>query len=55
MEEAGWVIEGGGNKHFKCKCPCPAKHLKTMATTPSSPNYLRDFINQIKRACWKED
>ncbi len=56
MERAGWTVSGGGNKHFKCKCPGACKCLKTMATTPSNPNYLRDFKAQLRRqTCWKED
>lgn len=53
-EGKGWRVEGGGNKHFKMKCNCPNKHMKTVSTTPSNPNYLRDLLAQLKRAtCWE--
>jgi hypothetical protein len=53
-EEKGWRVEGGGNKHFKMKCPCSDKHMQSVSTTPSNPNYLRNLMAQLKRAtCWE--
>lgn len=54
-EQRGWMIEGGGNKHFKMKCPNPCKCMKGVSTTPSNPNYLRDLMGQLRRAtCWED-
>lgn len=54
-EAQGWRVAGGGDKHFKMKCPCPKKCMKTVSTTPSSPNYLRDLKAQLRRAtCWED-
>ena len=54
VEKEGWSVTGGGNKHFKLKCPNPCKCMKTMSTTPSNPNYLRDMRAQLRRAtCWE--
>lgn len=55
-EGKGWAVEGGGDKHFKLKCPNPCKCMLTMSTTPSNPNYLRNLLGQLGRVtCWKED
>lgn len=53
-ERKGWTVSGGGNKHFKMKCPCPRKCMKTVSTTPSNVNYKRDLMGQLRRAtCWE--
>lgn len=54
-EKAGWNVDGGGNKHFKLKCPNACKCMQTMSTTPSGNNYLRNLKGQLKRAtCWED-
>lgn len=56
MERAGWTVEGGGNSHFKLKCPNDCKCLLTVGTTPGGRNPLRTFTAQRNRVtCWKED
>lgn len=53
-EKDGWRIEGGGNKHFKMKCPCIAKHLRVVSTTPGTRQDLLRLKTQLRRAtCWK--
>ena len=55
-ERDDWRVTGGGNKHFKLKCPNPCKCMQTVATTPSDPNKLRNLVTQLLRVtCWKED
>lgn len=54
LEAQGWVVEKG-RKHFKAKCGCADKHIKTIACTPSDPNYPRNLRGKLKRdTCWKE-
>jgi len=49
----GWRVEGGGNRYFKIKCPCPDKHMRMVHLSPSNPNYLRNTENWLtKRTCW---
>jgi hypothetical protein len=56
MERAGWRIEGGGNRHFKLKCPNDCKCILVVASTPGGGNPLRVFTSQRHRStCWKED
>lgn len=56
MERSGWTVTGGGNKHFKVKCPYDCKCMVTVGTTPSGRNPFRTFTTQRARAtCWKED
>jgi hypothetical protein len=52
-ERKGWrVVKPGG--HFKMYCPCPDKHLKTVSSTPSDPNYLRNLLGELRRkTCWE--
>jgi len=55
LEAAKWTVDGGGNKHFKLKCPNECKCMIMMATTPSGRYYLRNFKLQLKRVtCWEE-
>lgn len=52
-EAKGWIIKLGGNGHYKMYCPCSLKCKKTMASTPSDPNALRNLLGQLNRAtCW---
>jgi hypothetical protein len=54
-ERAGWTVTGGGNKHYKLKCPNSCRCIKTMSTTPSNPNYLRNMRAQLHRVtCWED-
>jgi hypothetical protein len=56
MERAGWTVDGGGNRHFKLKCPNDCKCMIVVSTTPGGRNPLRTFVAQRTRAtCWKED
>lgn len=53
LERKGWRVERG--KYWKCYCPCPKKHLKTIHITPSDPRYVQNLRGQLKRAtCWEE-
>jgi hypothetical protein len=37
-------------------CPCPEKHKKSVSTTPSDPNYMRNLLGELKRkTCWKDE
>jgi hypothetical protein len=55
-EQQKWKIKGGGDKHFTMYCPCPEKHKKSISTTPSGPNYLRNLLGELKRkTCWKDE
>lgn len=54
-EHKDWRIEGGGNAHFKLKCPCGI-HKKTVATTPSSRYYEKRTRAILEReTCWLQD
>ena len=57
-EKQEWKIKGGGDKHLAMYCPCPEKHKKSVSTTPSDPNYLRNFLGELKHGgapCWKDE
>lgn len=51
-KELGWAIETkpNGKGYLKLRCPC-GKHLHWLHKTPSNPNYYREFIKQMHRAC----
>lgn len=52
-EARGWRVVRG-NK-FKMYCPCADEHMKTVALTPSNPNYAKELRRQLARAtCWEE-
>lgn len=54
-ERQEWTVERG-RKYYKLKCPCAAKHIKTVKITPSGTNYRRNLLGQLNRAtCWEED
>lgn len=53
LEGQGWRVVRG--KYWKCYCPCPKKHWKTVHITPSDPRYLKNLKGKLKRdTCWKE-
>lgn len=53
-ERRGWRVTKG-KRYWKMYCPCRQKHKKTMALTPSDPNYVKNLLGQLNRAtCWKE-
>jgi hypothetical protein len=50
-----WRVERGKG-YYKMWCPCPDKHMKTVHLTPSSPNYVRNLVGQLRRAtCWDKE
>ncbi|MUL43499.1 hypothetical protein FZ103_20385 [Streptomonospora sp. PA3] len=52
-ERKGWRVADG--KHFKLYCPCPRRCFKTIASTPSDPNYVKNAIRQLRRStCWED-
>jgi hypothetical protein len=52
-EQKGWRVTLGGNGHYKMYCPCPLKCKKTMPSTPSDPNCLKNLLGQLTRVtCW---
>lgn len=53
-ENAGWRVETPKKGKFKLKCPCPEKHYRTVALTPSSgyyPDHLLDWLQG--KECWR--
>lgn len=51
----GWTVEGGGDRHFKIKCPNPCKCMTPIPTTPSKRQSLTILHNQMAQAtCWRE-
>jgi hypothetical protein len=55
-ERQGWRVTKRPNSYFKIYCPCADKHLKTVHLSPSSSNYLRNLLGELKRkTCWKEE
>lgn len=53
-ERQGWTVTKG--TYFKMRCPCPSKHMKTVHLSPSSSNYLKNLVGQLRRAtCWREE
>lgn len=54
-EKKSWIVEGGGDTHFKMFCPC-GEDIKTVSTTPSSPNYEKRTRRFLERhTCWNQD
>lgn len=53
-ETQGWAVTKDG-KYFKMKCPCAAKHMKTVKCTPKIhyENSLRRVLNRT--TCWKDE
>lgn len=55
-ERQGWTIKKRPNGYFKLYCPCDDKHMKTVHCTPSTPNYRRNLLGELRRkTCWKEE
>lgn len=53
-ERRGWRVERG-KRYWRMYCPCPRKCKKSMALTPSDPNYVINLLGQLRRAtCWKD-
>lgn len=53
-ERQGWRVVRA-NK-FKMYCPCPEKHMATIALTPSGSNYAVNRRNALDRdTCWVEE
>jgi hypothetical protein len=51
----GWRVDRD-KKYFKLRCPCEAKHFKTVHLSPSDPHYERNLRGYLRgRTCWKED
>jgi len=54
VEMHGWRVEMG-SRYFKCKCPCPERHMKTVHLTPSDPRYRLNLIMWFRRqSCWED-
>lgn len=54
-EDRGWIISKRPRGYYKMKCPCPDKHLKSVALTPSGAKYLMNLKHYLARLpCWKE-
>lgn len=53
-EQRRWDVTGGGNKHFKMKCPNKCKCLQIVGSTPSTK---RDFVMTVTHlrnaTCWE--
>lgn len=55
VEGQGWRVERSPKGYFKLKCDCAEKHMKTVHSTPSDPNYGRNLLAWLRRqGCWKE-
>lgn len=53
-EAAGWR-RTRGKGYFRLYCPCGI-HIKSVALTPSNPNYKRNLISWFHRQdCWPTD
>ncbi len=54
-DEQGWEVSRGKG-YFMMKCPCPAKHKKTVKLSPSNPRYRRELLGWLRRSsCWEEE
>ncbi|WP_457221152.1 hypothetical protein [Mycobacteroides abscessus] len=54
LESQGWEIIDG-KKYRKARCKC-GDHQKTIHTSPSDPNYLRNLKGWFRRCdCWKSE
>lgn len=54
-EAQGWRV-WRDKRYWKMYCPCPKRHLKMVALTPSDPNYRKNLLGQLRRAtCWEEE
>lgn len=55
-ERKDWEVTGGGNRHFKMKCPNGCKHLQVVSSTPGTRrDFLRTMTQLNNTTCWKED
>lgn len=53
--EHGWTEVTGKKGYRKFRCPCGA-HAKTIKSTPSDPNYVKNLMAWFRRQpCWEED
>jgi hypothetical protein len=53
-EEKGWKITKA-RRYWKLWCPNECKCFKTVKTTPSDPDYLKNLRGQLNRAtCWRQ-
>lgn len=48
----GWTeVTRSGYRKFRCPC---GKHMKTIKTTPSDPNYVKNLVAWFRRQdCWE--
>jgi len=54
LERQHWRVDRGSG-YYVCKCPCPAKHMKTVHLTPRRA-YERNLRNWLARyTCWEEE
>ena len=54
-ERQDWRIEGGGDRHFKMKCPNPCKCMQVVGSTPGTTKDLLRTTTQLRNnTCWKE-
>jgi hypothetical protein len=50
-----WTEHTGKKGYRKFRCPC-GKHMKTIKTTPSGANYVKNLMAWFRRQpCWKEE
>jgi hypothetical protein len=52
IEALGWVVtlSPGASNVYKAKCPC-GKHIEHVHSTPSTRNFAKNKLAQIKRSC----
>ena len=53
-EDRGWRVTKGKG-YYGLWCPCPARHKRWVALTPSGSGYLTNLVSWLERQpCWKE-
>lgn len=51
-----WTVTGGGDRHFKVRCPSPCKCMTVVSTTPKRGHTMQTIKDQMRRfTCWRED
>lgn len=55
LEDQDWRVDRRGG-YYVCKCPCPAKHMKTVKLTPNRSRYEINLRRVLRRdTCWRDD
>jgi len=55
LEQQGWTVTGGGNRHFKAACPRRCRCLAIFSSSASAPFAVRRATMHLRtNTCWKE-